>query len=182
MIELYDATRLEPRRDPVLRWAPLLALAAFGAYGAHAASLQLKLQRNDAELKALQARLAAAPGAAKATPALAADLQRQVEAAEAAAAPASAPAGPSPAHWMALLEQLGRPDASLDKVQIDRSGTVRIEGRARHPQAVADFVNGWDRLQAVSALGPRAVELREDRQAAPLLRFQMQAAVTGGGR
>ena len=179
MIELFDADRLLPRRDWSLALAGL-ALAVVGiGMGSYGLSLQTRLhaaelQRADIDQRLRQATAQPAPSGA-----LLADLQREAERLEAEVAPdprlPSTP-GPTPSQWMLRLAELGSTEVSLSKVEVDRIGSVRIEGMATSPQAVSRFLQSWDQAQQQATPVPaRAIEVRQDPASAPLLRFQLRA-------
>lgn len=187
MIELFDASRLLPRRDHSLPLLGLVLAAAAGAIAVYAGSLQQQLrveqaskQRLESELRRAQAQGSKAPSAA-----LLADLQRQAEQAEAenAAASSATPRGEAalaPSAWLERLASLGSAELSLTKVDVDPRGSAHIEGLAVNAQAVSNFVQAFSRQEALAGLAPRSVELRHDKTSAPHLRFQMQATAPGG--
>lgn len=179
MIELFDAERLLPRRDWSLPLAGLaLAVAGIGI-GSYGLSLQTRLQATERQRSELDQRLREAKVVPTTTGALLADLQREAERLEAEVAPdprlPSTP-GPTPSQWMLRLGELGSSEVSLSKVEVDRGGSVRIEGMATSPQAVSRFLQSWDQAQLQATPVPaRAIEVRQDTTSAPLLRFQLRA-------
>jgi Tfp pilus assembly protein PilN len=179
MIELFDAERLLPRRDlslPALGLALLVAAAGMAAWGM---SLQRRLDAVDRQRLALEQRLQSMSRETAPSPTLLAELQRDAERleAEASADPFSGQAtGPRPSQWMARLAELGGSELALTRLEVDRAGSLRIEGQARSPQAVSTFVQAFEQQQRQEApMRPRAVELKQDAQLAPLLRFQLRA-------
>lgn len=180
MIELYDIQRLQPRRDrSALLGLLALLLLACGLSG-YGWSLQSRLAVAEAQRSTLQQRLAAAQARPAPTPALLIDLQRELARleGEARAELSGAPAaGPAPSQWMQRLADLGNTELSLSKIEVDRSGTVQVEGLASSPQAVSRLLQQWDQGQAATGPAPaRAIDLRQDPGAAPLLRFSLRAA------
>lgn len=180
MIELFDTERLLPRRDWSLAAAGLALLLTSGALAAYGLSLQSRLQTAERQRADAQQRLQAVKTLPAPSVALLADLQREVERLEADAAPdprtVTAP-GPTPAQWMLRLADLSSSEVSLSKIEVDRVGAVRIEGMAASPQAVSRFLQAWDQAQQQTTPVPaRAIEVRQDPAAAPLLRFQLRAA------
>ena len=179
MIELFDPARLAPRRDPSVALAGVALALTLAGIGGYAALLQRQLQAAQSQQPGLQAQLARAERDARVTQApsaaLLADLQRQVEALEAEAggdgAAATADAGaaalagnPRAWQWLDRLDLLAAADLSLQKIDIDRAGALRIEGLARSPQAVSRLLQAWDRQQlARSPVPARAIEMREER-------------------
>lgn len=191
MIELFDAQRLLPRRDHSAVAAGLTLALAAGALSVYAAHLQRELQHAQARAKQLDARVRILPQRTPATAALVADLQRQVQAAEAELAAfgpgpgaESAGAAPPPSAWLERLAQLGSQEVSLVRIDIDAQGGTRIEGLATHAQAVSGFVQAFSAAAArhdaaahgTAAPTPRAVELRQDKTQTAHLRFQLRAS------
>jgi len=180
MIELFDAARLLPRKDHTLAAAGLLLAVAASGLAVYGVLLQQQWRQLDGERQALAARLqrstpAAAPGSA-----LLADLRMQTEAVEAEVAaisggPASATPLLTPSQWLARLDQLGSNDVSLSRAEIDRAGAARIDGQARTPQALGQYVQAWEHQDRLAALPARTIDVKQDADAAPLLRFQLRA-------
>lgn len=180
MIELFDAARLLPRRDWTLPLAGLAVLLTGAALAAYGLTLQSHVQQAEQQRAEAAQRLQAVKAVPAPSGALLADLQREVERLEAEAAPdarsGTAP-GPTPAQWMLRLAELSSNEVSLSKIEVDRAGAVRIEGLATSPQAVSRFLQAWDQAQQQATPVPaRAIEVRQDPTAAPLLRFQLRAA------
>lgn len=184
MIELFDAQRLLPRRDwslPLATLALLLLALAMGAYGW---TLHSRLQGAERERMALQQQLQQLRGQPQPSATLLADLQREADrleaanlAAQGAVQGADGGAGSSPSQWMTRLAALGSDELSLSTVEFDRTGVLRIDGMATSPHAVSRFLQAWDRAQPEpTPLRARALELRQDAAAAPLLRFQLRAS------
>jgi hypothetical protein len=186
MIELFDAKRLLPRRDPSL----MLAGAALGlgviGLAAHAAHLQQQIGQTESAAAAAQRELARVKGQAPApATALLADLEQQALRLEGELAAVGAQPGnasPSASQWLERLDALSMTDIGLTLVEIDRAGAARIEGLARTPQAMSTYVQAWDQQQAAAPLRTRAIEVRQDEKAAPLLRFQLRANLTAAPR
>lgn len=186
MIELFDAQRLLPQRDRSLLLAGgVLGLGVVGL-AAHSVYLNQQITHTQAEsrgaqneLKQLKA-IAPPPGAA-----LLADLEQQALRLEAELAAAGAsPGGPDGAvpkasQWLERLENLASADIGLSLVEIDRNGSARVEGMARTPQAMSSYVQAWEHQQAQTPMRARAIEVRQDEKAAPLLRFQLRANLPG---
>ena len=194
MIELYDATRLTVKRDHTLALASSTLLVASGLMAAYTAFLQLQLHGTQSRTQALQAQLAAldTPGskskpstpAAAASPraALMADLQRQAEQLEREARHAgpttdstAAVGTPTAAQWMDHLAALTLTETSLQKVDIERGGSARIEGLATSPQALNALVRAWEKQDGLAQLQPRSIEVKQEKLPAPFLRFQLRA-------
>jgi hypothetical protein len=195
VIELFDAARLTVKRDHTLAAAGGVLLVTASLMAAYTAFLQVQLRSTLSRTQELQGQLAAlvAPAHTSAagkspTPqaALVVDLQRQAEQLEREAELARLPAraagaeaadgSPTPAQWMDVLAALTQAETSLQKVEIERSGNARIEGLASSPQALNTLVQAWERQGAVSRLSPRTMEVKQEKQPAPFLRFQLRAA------
>ena len=180
MIELFDAARLQPRRDhslPLAVGAVLLAMGGVGTYGygLHGRLADAERERAALQLQVKQAQARPAPSAT-----LLADLQREVDRleGETRADPQQAvSSGPRPSQWLIRLADLGSADISMTKVEVDHLGAVRIEGMAASPQAVSRFLQQWDRAQPPATPVPaRAIDVRQDPANAPLLGFKLRAA------
>lgn len=180
MIELYDAARLQPRRNhgvPLATAALLLAVGGIGAYGysLHDRLSDAERERAELQLRVKQVQARPAPSAT-----LLADLQREVDRLEreTRADPQHAVStGPRPSQWLLRLADLGSADISMHKVEVDHLGAVRIEGMAASPQAVSRFLQQWDRAQPPATPVPaRAIDVRQDATQAPLLGFKLRAA------
>lgn len=183
MIELFDPQRLLPRRDRSLPiTGAVLAVGVLGL-GAHGVGLQREmnaLQRQSERQQTDLARLKTI--APPPPPALLADLEAQARRLEAElqASGASVNAGsPKPSQWLQRLEELGTPEVSLTHIDIARAGTATIEGQARTPQAMSAYVQAWESQQSDSSMRARAIEVKQDEKAAPLLRFQFRANLPG---
>jgi hypothetical protein len=186
MIELFDTNRLLPQRDRSL----LLAGGALGlgvvGLAAHSVYLNQQITHTQAESRGAQSELkqlkaiAPPPGAA-----LLADLEQQALRLEAELAAAGANPGgadsavPKASQWLERLENLASADIGLSLVEIDRHGSARVEGMARTPQAMSAYVQAWEHQQAQAPMRARAIEVRQDEKAAPLLRFQLRANLPG---
>ncbi len=180
MIELFDAERLLPQRDRSLSLVAAALLLAAGTLGGYGWTLQTRLQGVERQRAELQLRLQQAPLQSWPSGALLADLQRQAERLEVESgvepATATEPIA-SPSIWMQRLAGLGSSDISLSKIELDRTGALRIEGMAASAQAVTRLVQAWDQAQPAGAPLPlRAIELRQDPTSAPLLRFKLRAS------
>jgi hypothetical protein len=183
MIELFDAQRLLPQRDRSLLLAgALLGLGVLGL-AAHAGYLQQQITQTQAEGRGAQAEwtrlkaIAPPPG-----PALLADLEQQALRLEADLAAAGAsPSGlqPKASQWLERLDDLSSAEIGLNQVEIDRSGTARIEGMARSPQALSSYVQAWEHQREQAPMRARAIDVRQDDKSAPLLRFQLRANLPG---
>jgi hypothetical protein len=182
VIELFDANRLLPRRDHSLSIAGgVLALGVL-ALGGHVVLMnnevrQLQTQARQQEAELARMKLAEPPPA----PALVAELEAQARVLEAEVAAATGGAGsaPSPSQWLERLDALSSTEVGLSRIEIDRAGSARIEGVARTPQAMSGYVQAWEAQQVPSPMRARAIEVRPDDKAAPLLRFQMRANLPG---
>ena len=112
-----------------------------------------------------------------------ADLQRQAEQMERDAASAGLHSGateadvktPTPTQWMEHLGALTQADTSLQKVDIERSGSARIEGLAASPQALSALVQAWEKQDGLAHLLPRSIAIKQEKLPAPYLRFQLRA-------
>lgn len=191
MIELFDAARLTVKRDHTLAAMSGTLLITAGAMAVYTAFLQVQLSSTRNRTQELQTQLAsldkpAAAGARSAASspraALVADLQRQAQILEREAASARLDHGPdapdkapTPAQWMDHLGALTQPDTALQKVDIERSGSARLEGLATSPQAVNALVQTWERRDGLSHLLPRSIDVKQEKLPAPFLRFQLRA-------
>jgi Tfp pilus assembly protein PilN len=185
MIELFDANRLLPQRDRSL----LLAGGALGlgvvGLAAHAVYLNQQIAHAQLEGRVAQTELTRLKGIAPPPgPALLADLEQQAqrleaELAAAGAGPGASGGNPKASQWLERLETLATADIGLSLVEIDRNGSARIEGMARTPQAMSSYVQAWEHEQAQAPMRARAIEVRQDEKAAPLLRFQLRANLPG---
>jgi hypothetical protein len=177
VIELFDANRLLPRRDHSLSIAGgVLALGVL-ALGGHVVLMnnevrQLQTQARQQEAELARMKLAEPPPA----PALVAELEAQARVLEAEVAAAT---GGAPSQWLERLDALSSTEVGLSRIEIDRAGSARIEGVARTPQAMSGYVQAWEAQQVPSPMRARAIEVRPDDKAAPLLRFQMRANLPG---
>jgi hypothetical protein len=121
-------------------------------------------------------------------PALLADLEQQAQRLEAELAVAGAGpdglngASPTASQWLERLEALAGTEIGLNLVEIERNGSVRVEGMARSPQAMSNYVQAWEHQQEQAPMRARAIEVRQDDKSAPLLRFQMRANLPGPTR
>ncbi len=193
MIELYDAARLTVKRDRSLPIAAGVLLSTAGLMAAYTAFLHLQLGQTLERSQELQSRLAALGSPARGETAkagnsprtaLLADLQRQAELLEREVVNGGLPVGtasgdnwdttPTPAEWMAVLAALAQADASLQKVDIERSGHVRIEGLATSPKALNALVQAWEQQDAVAFVQARSIEVKQEKLPAPYLRFQLR--------
>lgn len=207
MIELFDPARLERRRDPWMIGSGVVLVLAVVGMGVWAVTLQARLQDLKAQTRELEARLkreAERPAGLPAQ-ALLADLAARAQKLEAEVAAAGGPVEGavviSPVQWMDRLSALGSREVSLQKIEIDRSGSVRLEGLAASPAALSALVQAWERQEQFATLPPRSFEVKQERaesgagaagaqvggaQAASHLRFQLRAAARGatvaGGR
>lgn len=187
MIELFDVQRLLPQRDRSLLLAGgVLGVGAIGL-ALHTVYLKQQIahaqaegQGAQAELKRLKA-VAPPPG-----PALLADLEEQALRLEAELAAAGTGTGagadatsPKASQWLERLDALASAEIGLSLVEIDRSGSARVEGTARTPQAVSSYVQAWEHQQELSPMRARAIEVRQDEKSASLLRFQLRANLPG---
>lgn len=180
MIELFDAERLQPRRDWSLPALALALLVAAGGMAAWGTSLQRQLEAAEGQRLALERQLKSLSHDTAPNPTLLAELQRHAERleAEAAADPfAGQTAGPRPSQWMTRLADLSSSELALTRLEVDHAGSLRIEGQARSAQAVTTFVQAFEQQQRLEApMRPRAIEVKQDSQLAPLLRFQLRAS------
>lgn len=184
MIELYDPARLGRQVDRsflLLGGAMVLVVLGLAAY---AFKLQAGLQQVQSQTRELEARLQRAGTATTVNPTLLLDLRNEVQRLEneVAAAVIDESKGPglSTAQWMERLAALGTGEVSLQRVEIDRSGAARIEGLATTTAALSAFVQSWERQGDLSALKPRSLEVRQDKAAGQVLRFQLRATPAGG--
>lgn len=185
MIELFDANRLLPQRDRSLLLAG--GVLGLGVVGLTAQAVHLQHQIADTRLESRTAqteltrlkKIAPPPGLA-----LLADLEQQalrLEAELAAAGSGSGSGHTKASQWLERLDTLAQADIGLSLVEIDRNGSARIEGMARTPQAMSSYVQAWEQQQAQAPMRARAIEVRQDEKAAPLLRFQLRANLPGTG-
>ena len=191
MIELFDANRLLPQRDRSLLLAG--GVLGLGVVGLTAQAVHLQHQIADTRLESRTAqteltrlkKIAPPPGLA-----LLADLEQQAVRLEAELAAAGSGSGSGSgsgtghtkaSQWLERLDTLAQADIGLSLVEIDRNGSARIEGMARTPQAMSSYVQAWEQQQAQAPMRARAIEVRQDEKAAPLLRFQLRANLPGTG-
>ena len=179
MIELFDAKRLLPRRDRSLLLAGgVLGLGVVGL-AVHALLLHQQLNDTQTESRHVQADLVRLQGASPPpAPALLADLEQQavrLEAELAAAGGNPNSGSPRASQWLERLDALASADIGLSLVEIDRAGAARVEGWARSPQAVSGYVQAWEHQEALTPMRARAIEVRQDEKAGPLLHFLMRA-------
>lgn len=182
MIELFDASRLEPRRDYSLAAAAAALALGAGALSVYAGSLQDRVRQAEARSTELQAQMRQLQARGGPTPSLVQDLQRQAllveaELAQGGSAPEAATLAAS--QWLDRLAALGRPEVSLSRVEVDRAGAARIEGQAVSPSAVSAFVQSWGSQDQLAGVPARALEVRQDKTDAPTLRFMLQAHTPG---
>ena len=179
MIEPFDAERLLPHHDRSLPLAALALALAVGGLSLYGRDLQGRLQQADAERSTLERQLQQARALKAPSTALLADLRQQAERLEAESAgdPRTvAVPGPNPSQWMLRLADLASSEVSLSKIEVDRGGAVPIEGMATSAQAVSGFLQAWDQQQPKDQPVPaRAIEVRQDLQTAPHLRFLLRA-------
>jgi hypothetical protein len=191
VIELFDAARLTIKRDHTLALASGTLLFTAGAMAAYTGFVHLQLRSALSNTQQLQTQLSAlaAPGglskngAPSPRAALVADLRRQAEQLERQASLNSAygaqGAGEpllSPAQWMHSLGALAQADTSLNKVDIDRAGSVRVEGLATDTQALNSLVQAWEKQESLAPVQPRSLDIRQEKSPAPFLRFQLRAS------
>lgn len=201
MIELYDTTRLTIKHDRSLPLAAgVLALTA-GLMAAYTAFLHLQLNQTLQHTQVLQGQLAALGTPARgettkasASPraALVADLQLQAEQLEREVAQAGLPIsttqGPAadsalkPSQWMTVLAALTQTETSLQKVDVESSGAVRLEGLATSPQALNELVQAWEKQDAVAFVQARSINVKQEKGPPPLLRFQLQGTPVPAAR
>jgi Tfp pilus assembly protein PilN len=186
MIELFDANRLLPQRDRSLLLAGGVLGVGVVGLAAHAVYLEQQITHAQAEGRGAASELtrlkavAPPPGAA-----LLADLEQQALRLEADLAAAGGNPGganganPKASQWLERLETLASAEIGLSRVEIDRSGSARVEGMARSPQAVSSYVQAWERQQEEAPMRARAIEVRQDEKSAPLLHFQLRANLPG---
>lgn len=196
MIELFDAARLTIKRDRTLAVAGGTLLLTASVMATYTGYLQFQLRSTQHRTQQLQTQLAAldipvraSPKSAPSAPraALVADLQRQAEQLERDAAATGAPhnadvpdPAPTPAQWMEHLGALAQADTSLQKVDIERSGSARIEGLATSPQALNALVQAWEKQDGLAHLQPRSIDIKQEKLPAPFLRFQLRATPAPG--
>lgn len=186
MIELYDKSRLAPSRDPSLQVAAAVLVVGVLVVAGRWWLLQRDWDDTQVQVRQVAAALAEAkrqpPPPA---PALLADLEQTAQRLEAEVQALGGPAesGMLASHWLQRLESLSAPDVGLNVVEVDRQGHARVEGQARSPQSLSAYVQAWERQQA-HAPGPgqtpvrvHALEALQDEKAAPMLRFQLRAAL-----
>ncbi len=179
MIELYDAARLHTRKDPTLPLAVVAVVLTLGGMGGYGWQLQGKLSLASAQAAELQKKLTQAAATPETSPMLLADLQAQAEGMEAQARDAGEDMRSdalSATQWLDRLGNLANAEVSLQKIEIDRTGGARVEGLATGPDALSGFVQAWEKQDQLASVRPRSMEVRQDKTAANLLRFQMRAA------
>ena len=185
MIELFDAERLLRRRDHSLALGVLVLALGAGGMGLYAVSLQTRLNGLISQSNVLDKEIARFKDKGEPTPALVADLQQQVERLEGDVAAASG--GPlsyglAASQWLDRLSRLSSGQVSLNKIEIDRSGSARVEGMAQSPQAVSGFVQAWGEQDKLGPVRARSLQVRQDKTSTSLLRFQLRANAPVGAR
>ena len=185
MIELFDASRLLPRRDHSLALVVLVLALTAGGMSVYAQQLQTKQRAADAEKQALTASLRQAQARPVPTRSLLTDLAQQLHKLEAdisLAQGANAGEGASESlaasSWLARVHTLGQAELSLSKIDIERHGGARFEGLAHSAQAVSGFVQAFSAQEHQSQVQPRSIEVRHDKTSAPYLRFVVRANAT----
>jgi hypothetical protein len=183
MIELFDPARLRTRRDRSL-WLAFMGVGlAVVALASWAQLRQDKLQRLQADVQELQQQVSTLkPG--QASGASLDSLLRQAEGYEREAAGdglGNGPASLSGLHtlrasqWLHRLGALAQADVTLHKVAVERNGSVRIEGLARSPDALSQFVQAWERQDEGAAVPTRGIEVKQEPAPAQGLRFWLRA-------
>ncbi len=181
MIELFDASRLLPRRDHSLALVVLVLALTAGGMSVYAQQLQVKLRAADAEKQTLTASLRQAQARPLPSRSLLTDLAQQLHKLEADSTLAQG-AGVSESlaasSWLARVHTLGQAELSLSKIDIERHGGARFEGLAHSAQAVSGFVQAFSAQERQSQVQPRSIEVRHDKTSAPYLRFVVRASAT----
>ena len=185
MIELFDASRLLPRRDHSLALVVLVLALTAGGMSVYAQQLQTKLRAADAEKQTLSASLRQAQARPVPSRSLLADLAQQLQRLESDITLAQG-VGASPngseslaaSSWLARVHTLGQAELSLSKIDIERYGGARFEGLAHSAQAVSGFVQAFSAQERQSQVQPRSIEVRHDKTSAPYLRFVVRASAT----
>ena len=187
MIELFDASRLLPRRDHSLALVVLVLALTAGGMSVYAQQLQPKQRAADAEKQTLTASLRQAQARPLPSRSLLTDLAQQLQRLEsditlAQGAGAGAGAGASESlaasSWLARVHTLGQAELSLSKIDIERHGGARFEGLAHSAQAVSGFVQAFSAQERQSQVQARSIEVRHDKTSAPYLRFVVRASAT----
>ena len=181
MIELFDASRLLPRRDHSLALVVLVLALTAGGMSVYAQQLQVKLRAADAEKQTLTASLRQAQARPLPSRSLLTDLAQQLHKLEADSTLAQG-AGVSESlaasSWLARVHTLGQAELSLSKIDIERHGGARFEGLAHSAQAVSGFVQAFSAQERQSQVQARSIEVRHDKTSAPYLRFVVRASAT----
>ena len=178
MIELFDADRLLPKHDHSLVIGALLLAFGAGGLSVYAGSLQSRLRLLESQRVAMDGELRQQSAKTAPSAALVADLQHQVQRLEADVAAANGGLrgdGLAASQWLDRLGALATPEVSLNKIDLDRNGSARIEGQATSPQAVSGFVQAFSERDKHSAVRARSIEVRQDKSSTAPLRFQMRA-------
>lgn len=185
MIELFDASRLLPRRDHSLALVVLVLALTAGGMSVYAQQLQTKLRAADAEKQTLIASLRQAQARPLPSRSLLTDLAQQLQRlesditlAQGAGAGAGASEGLAASSWLARVHTLGQAELSLSKIDIERHGGARFEGLAHSAQAVSGFVQAFSAQERQSQVQARSIEVRHDKTSAPYLRFVVRASAT----
>jgi hypothetical protein len=183
VIELFDASRLVAKRDHSLPPAALVLALATGGLSVYANTLQGRLRQAEAEKQQLATTLREKLARPAPSPTLLADLERQLQGISAELAATAGPnaqgaqAVPASA-WLNRLETLTNAEISLTRIDIERSGSAKLEGLAASAQAVSGFVQAFsakERQDGSADVRARAVEVRHDKTTAPYLRFMLRA-------
>ena len=183
MIELFDASRLLPRRDHSLALVVLVLALTAGGMSVYAQQLQTKLRAADAEKQTLIASLRQAQARPLPSRSLLTDLAQQLQRLEsditlAQGAGAGASESLAASSWLARVHTLGQAELSLSKIDIERHGGARFEGLAHSAQAVSGFVQAFSAQERQSQVQARSIEVRHDKTSAPYLRFVVRASAT----
>lgn len=185
MIELFDASRLLPRRDHSLALVVLVLALTAGGMSVYAQQLQTKLRTADAEKQTLTASLRQAQARPLPSRSLLTDLAQQLQRlesditlAQGAGAGAGASESLAASSWLARVHTLGQAELSLSKIDIERHGGARFEGLAHSAQAVSGFVQAFSAQERQSQVQARSIEVRHDKTSAPYLRFVVRASAT----
>lgn len=183
MIELFDPARLQIKRDRSA-WVAFLGLGlAVVALASWAQLRQDKLQRLQADIQEMQHQLSALKPVQGSGASLD-SLLRQAEGHEREAAGDGLGHGPSAlsglhtlraSQWLHRLGTLAQADVTLQKVAVERNGSVRIEGLARSPDALSQFVQAWERQDEGASVPARGIDVKQEPAPAQGLRFWLRA-------
>ena len=172
-LNLYDARWLA-RRRAMLPWQPMAMLcgaalsAALVAGWNHWQREQLgsRLQQAQADSRKLAAAADPAGDRSTALAALADAAQRREQTVaqwrglDAASTNGPAAGGAAASQWMQALGTVVVDNLWLTRIQIDVTGALRLEGRARDGVALSDYLERWRKEPLLGSIALQTLEMR----------------------